>query len=145
MKKIIPIVMTLLLAFVLSSCSKEKRVAKTLYRKDGLWTIETYKVTTTEDGVNQGTIDLMALGLTGTMDFAEGGALAFTFSFLGQTETEIGIWSNTSDKITITTDGETLVYDIIERSKKELELKATDTYSSGGSTVTDVLEITLTR
>jgi len=108
-------IFSFLFLFVVA-CSKEKRIENHLYKQGGVWYINSWTESGSENGVesynytysNPGTFVFEKNG-TGILTI-DGDIMAF-------------FWSNTKDQLTIAVDSEGLVFDIIEESRKKMELK----------------------
>jgi len=140
MKKINIALLSLLVVFVLASCSKEKRIEKSLYKKGGEWSVSSYK----QESYTNGSLDYSdTYANAGTMDFSKSGTLVWTFTLDGYTDVYGGSWSNTEDKLTIIIDGEGIVFDIKERSRKSMMLEnvQTDNYNGISNQYKLTLEI----
>jgi hypothetical protein len=140
--KFLPIIMALF--FIAASCSKEKQIERRLTSKDGKWNISSYSYTEYVNDVQVGATT--SLSNVGTMEFKSGGSGVITFSIPGEpVETSNFTWSNSSDQITVTSDGETSIMKILEQSKKEMKLEQTYTYTFGGTNYKDVIGWTITK
>lgn len=126
----------------ISSCSKEKQIERRLQKKDGVWNIETITYEEYEDNV---LIETEIQNNAGTFTFDES-TIVITFTEPnGSSDTFGGTWSNSDETVTIIVDGEALVMDVSDDSKKEITLTGEDIYSGGGTTYKDVYRYDLKR
>lgn len=139
MKKAVKSITIFCFLFVLiAACSKEKRIENHLYKQGGVWYINSWTESGSENGIesynytysNPGTFVFEKNG-TGIL-MMDGDIMAF-------------FWSNTKDQITIVIDSEGIVFDIIDDSKKKLELEFTRTEITSGTTYKDVINIKLDK
>jgi hypothetical protein len=127
--KFIPFLLAFL--FIAASCNKQKQIQKNLYKKEGKWNITTYTITEFENNVQVGK---ESYGNVGYYVFNKNGTGVLTITFDGDVETHPFAWTNTEKEITMLMDGSyTVIYKILNESKKSMELEYTDIYSSGGT------------
>lgn len=103
---------------LLSSCKKENRIERNLWKKGGEWNIESFassQTSTYEPDNFDATISNY-----GTITFKEDGEGNYTFTADGYTETGIFNYSNTEDELTLIIDNQARVFDIIEWEKNEM-------------------------
>ena len=121
-----------ILAITIAACSKEKRIEKNLV---GTWNItEVVTITTdnqgntNQDTDNPGVTTTFNKGGTGTASSSGSGTNPFPSDFT---------WSNTDVKLTIidTQNSQTLIFDILEYSKKEMKLNRNYTDVVSGDTI----------
>jgi hypothetical protein len=116
-----------------SSCKKEDRIEKNLWNNGGEWNMESLTVNQTStnpiDNYSESFLN------AGTFLFKEDGSGFVTFTVDGDTETAAFTYSNTEDKLTLVIDNEARVFDLVWE-KNEIELANTETYTSGGESIT---------
>lgn len=140
--KFVPLLMAVL--FVVASCSKEKQIERRLTKKDGKWNISSWSYTSYENDVQDGATT--SLSNVGTMEFKSDGTGVITFTIPGEpVETNTFTWTNSSDDITVTSDGEVSIMKVLEQSKKEMKLEQTETYSMAGVNYKDVYVWTIAK
>jgi hypothetical protein len=132
----------LVLVLITAACSKEKRIERRLASKSGKWNIETI---TEIDYENGSQVYSGAYSNAGNFVFDEDGTLVETYIDDGTSYVYAGTWSNTEDKLTVIEDGDAMVYEIKEYSRKEMTLVYTDEYSGGGIAYKDVITINLVK
>jgi len=139
MRKAVKTVTIFCFLFVfVAACSKEKRIENHLYKQGGVWYINSWTESGTENGIesynytysNPGTFVFEKNG-TGILTM-DGDIMAF-------------FWSNTKDQVTIVVDSEGIVFDIIDESRKKMELKYTRKEVDAGSTYEDIITIKLDK
>lgn len=120
---------------VLTSCSKETKIERNLWKKGGEWNIEKYDYSSTStNGSNNISINLKDCG---NVTFNKDGSGEFTASFFGTTETDAMTYTNTEDQLTLTVDGSTTTYDMSwEKDNITLTNQESST-DSGGNTTTE--------
>jgi hypothetical protein len=113
----------------LSSCSKETRIEKNLWKKGGKWNIEsqTAKQTSTiaSDNFDETLVNV------GTYTFYEDG----TGSYKNNVELQPSAftYSNTENKLTIVMGNYSRVYDIVEWKKNNLKISCLYNFYLGGT------------
>ncbi len=121
------ILMLLATVFVLGACSKEKRVERWMYRKDGKWNI----VSQTYQYYDNGTlVDSEAYTNAGSFVFDKKGSVVYNYNYGGDSGSQGGSWSNSKESITFIFDGEVLEMKISDESKKKMTLTWTEDYPS---------------
>lgn len=121
MKKIKIVLLSMLLIFVVASCSKEKRIENSLHKKGGEWTVKSFYI---DNYVNGSYSDKDVYGNQGKMTFSENGTMIWRWDEDGYISDNACSWSNSKDKLTIIWDGEVIIFDISNRKKKSMDLKA---------------------
>ncbi|MBL4752728.1 MAG: lipocalin family protein [Flavobacteriales bacterium] len=125
---------------LLTSCSKEKKIKRHL---TGSWTItQVVTVTTVNNGSpdtvtdNSETVTTFDKDGSGTASSSGSGSNPFPDDFT---------WSNTDEKLTIvdTKTPITIVYDVVEHSKKEMILNTVISGTSSGDPFTNDVTITM--
>jgi hypothetical protein len=143
MKKAIKITsLFLILVLITAACSKEKRIERRLPRKSGKWNIESYNETDYENGSQ---VYSETYSNVGNFVFDDDGTVVETYIDGGQTYVYSGSWSNTEDKLTIVEDGDAIVYDIEDFSRKEMTLVYTDQYTISNISYKDVITMKLVK
>lgn len=112
-----------------SSCSKEKRIERHLYSKGGKWNNTLYDYKYYNNGVQESAIVYQN---TGYIEFDKDGKFTWVFTADGSTDASSGTWSNTKDQLTLIEPGNTVVYKILEESKKTLKLEYSETSTQFG-------------
>ncbi len=118
-----------------TSCSKETKIERNLWKKGGEWNIEKYDYTSTStNGSNNITINLEDCG---NVTFDKDGSGEVTVSFFGSTDTDDMTYSNTEDQLTLTVDGNTTIYDMTWEKNNITITNQESSTDSGGNTVTE--------
>lgn len=143
MKRIIILSITSVVFLLAQSCSKDKRIERSLEKKDGKWNISKY---TYEEYANGSLSDSETYLNAGNIVFDDNGVLIWTFIIDGDVEMFGGQWSNDDESITLIIDGDAIKFDILERSRKEMKLSAVvDTYTIGSTTYEDKFQLEIER
>lgn len=120
-------------AFV-SSCKKENKIEKNLWKKGGEWNIESLVANQTStnpaDNFNE------TINNYGTFTFKKDGSGNYTITVDGDVETGTFTYSNTKDQLTFIIDNQARVFDILEWEKNNMKISITVNYSSDGESVT---------
>jgi len=127
-------------AVALTSCSKEKKIERNLWKGSGEWNIENYDYSSS-DGSSNITLNLEDCG---TVLFLKDGTGVLTTTFFGSTETESMTYTNTEDELSVTSDGSTTTYDL-DWEKNSIKLNRSETSTSGGTTTTETESYTLKK
>ncbi len=131
MKKITKILFLFaVLSVALAACSKDKRIEKTLVKKDGRW-----KITSIDYRyyVNNQEQSSALIPSPGSIEFNKKGTFVMTLTLNGSLEKSGGTWTNTEDNITLVADGGVTILAIIEGPKKDkMKLKETNSDDSTG-------------
>ena len=113
----------------LSSCSKEARIEKNLWKNGGEWNIELYSAkqtsTYTSDNFDESYANF------GTFTFNENGTGVYNFIVDSEIITGAFTHSNTENQLNMNLDGETKVYDIIEWKKNNIKISYTENFYQG--------------
>lgn len=113
----------------LTSCKKETRIEKNLWKNGGEWNIELFSAkqtsTYTFDNFDYSYANF------GTFTFNENGTGVYKFIEDNEIITGAHTYSNTEDKLTMTLDGETKVYDIVEWKKNNMKISYTESFYEG--------------
>lgn len=134
--------MVLLTAFVLASCSKEKRIERRLASRSGKWNI----VKEDSQSYVNGVLEYSSSDAnTGYITFDKDGSLVYTITDNGATESYAGTWSNTEDNLSLVVDGESAVFEIEEDDRKSMSLKMETTSTFNGDTYKDVYTMELEK
>ncbi|WP_341905571.1 hypothetical protein [Fluviicola taffensis] len=118
-----------IIAIGFSSCSKEKRIEKHLYSKSGKWNNTLYDYKYYYNGVQESSIVYQNAGY---IEFEKDGKFTWVFTADGSTDASSGTWSNTEDKLTLVEPGNTVIYTILEESKKTLKLEYSESSTEFG-------------
>ena len=121
----------------LTSCKKENRIEKNLWKQGGEWNIETYSAsqvsTYTPDNFN------VTMFNFGTFTFHKNGSGIYKFTEDGDIDTGVFAYTNTDDKLTIIIDNEGQVYNM-DWKKNSITLtittQSTGNYPSPGQQIT---------
>jgi hypothetical protein len=138
MKKVAKLLLVLsVIAVGLAGCSKEKRIERHLYRKDGKWNNTLYEYKYIEGGsVTYSEVYANA----GYIEFDKNGSYVWTFISDGDSDVEAGTWTNTEDQLTMISNSVALQFKILEESKKEMKLEYTEYNGSDTEVYTLTLE-----
>lgn len=112
-----------------SSCSKETKIEKNLYKKDGEWNIESLAAKQTSTYAPD--VFDETFNNCGTFTFKKDGSGNFILTIDGDSETNTFSHSNTEDKLTLIINGETRVFDILEWEKDEMKIAITENFYEG--------------
>jgi len=114
---------------LVSSCKKEDKIEKNLWKKGGEWNIESFVsklISTYQPDLFDETVYNI-----GTYTFNENGSGSYLITYDGFSETETFTYSNTEDKLTFIIDNEAKVFDIIESEKNEIKISYTGNFYEG--------------
>ncbi len=133
MKRVQTIAMLLLLSLVISSCSKQKQIAR---RLEGMWQVDVYQKTVYGDG-NPILAESGSAGNAGTFEFFDDGKGKYNIlknlgnnMFYGDEEF---VWTNTSDAVSIRTNsGATKKFDVITNKNDKMVFERSQPYPYGG-------------
>jgi hypothetical protein len=139
MKKINFLLMGLIIVgtTLVSSCKKEVRIEKNLWKKGGEWNIESLVVKQTStyapDNFDETYYNY------GTFNFKENGNGNYTITVNGDFYAGSLTHSNTEDKLTLIIDNDVRVFDIVEWEKNKMKITNTENFSSslGSGTTTE--------
>ena len=113
----------------LSSCSKEKKIEKNLWKKGGEWNIESFNViqtsTYTSDNFNESYANV------GTYTFNENGTGVVKLIIDEFIETSAFTYTNTENQLMITIDNETQYYNLIEWEKDNMKIVYAENFYEG--------------
>lgn len=104
-----------------ASCSKEKRIEKSLSKKGGEWKTKSFVI---DNYVNGNFTATDVYGTQGKMTFSENGSVIWRWDEDGYISDIPCTWSNTEDKLTINFVGDVLIFDITNRKKESMDLQA---------------------
>jgi hypothetical protein len=138
--KFIPFLMVIFL--LATSCSKEKKIEKNLYKKEGKWNITTFTYSEFENNV---LVDKETYGNVGSFVFNKNKTGIMTTNFDGDVYSEAFTWTNSENEITIISGNDAIIFKIISESKKSMELEFTDSYSYDGVSYKDVTTLKLDK
>ena len=117
----------------LTSCKKETRIEKNLWKNGGEWNIESIVANQTStnpsDNYNETVYNY------GTLTFNKDGGGNYIFTVDGDVETGTFTYSNTEDKLTLIIGNEARVFDM-DWEKDELIISITENYTSNGESIT---------
>lgn len=128
MKKLLTLLAVTLL---LVACKKDAQIEKNLWKGDGIWNITSY--TSSETSVPSGQSDFSyTLTNAGSITFKKDGSGIFKFVEDGDVEMVAFNYSNTTETLTMTIDGEVRIFEM-DWKKNKMTLSITENYSSGGT------------
>ena len=111
----------------LSSCSKETRIEKNLWKKGGEWNIESFSAKQTStfapDNFDETLVNI------GTYTFNENGT--GIYKNIGELEPLSFTYSNTENKLSFTIGNNSQVYDIVEWKKDNIKFSYTENFYDG--------------
>lgn len=89
--------------FVLSGCSKEKKLERSLHKKDGTWTIDQLDYEIVDQDFNNSTQQIFTgvANNVGSVTFDKEGGGSFNYSVEGYTRTLSFSWSVSDETITL--------------------------------------------
>jgi hypothetical protein len=111
----------------LSSCSKETRIEKNLWKNGGEWNIESYSTKQTST-FSPDNYDYTQVNI-GTHTFNENGTGSYIIN--GQLEPGSFTYSNTENKLTYTFGNESRTYDIVEWKRNNIKYSYTENFYDG--------------
>jgi hypothetical protein len=111
----------------LSSCSKETKIEKNLWKKGGEWNIESYSTKQTST-FSPDNYDYTQVNI-GTHTFNENGTGSYIIN--GQLEPGSFTYSNTENKLTYTFGNESRTYDIVEWKRNNIKYSYTENFYDG--------------
>lgn len=128
MKKLLTLLAVTLL---LVACKKDAQIEKNLWKGDGIWNITSY--TSSETSVPSGQSDFSyTLTNAGSITLKKDGSGIFKFEEDGDVEMTPFTYSNTTETLTMTIDGEVRIFEM-DWKKNKMTLSITENYSSGGT------------
>jgi hypothetical protein len=142
MKKIKILPILALIFLVATACSKQKKLERTLHKKNGTWNIDSYNYNEYENNV---LVSSQTYVNAGTYVFADNGTGTATFKIDGDSEVNAFTWTNTDDKITTIIDGEVIIFNVKNQSKKEMELEYLYEYEFLGDVYKFVVLLKMTK
>jgi hypothetical protein len=111
----------------LSSCSKETRIEKNLWKKGGEWNVESFSAKQTStfapDNFDETQVNI------GTYTFNENGT--GIYKNIGELEPLSFTYSNTENKLSFTIGTDSQVYDIVEWKKNNMKISYTESFYEG--------------
>lgn len=133
------LILLVVFAMGLASCSKEKRIEKNLARKDGKWDVESYEYKYYYNGTFF-PYDSFTYTNAGNFVFEKNGTYIWTFIADGDTDVSTGTWSNSGDELTLVQNSDALKFKILEESKKKIKIEYTETDGTEKETYTLTLK-----
>ena len=118
-------------AVLLTSCSKEVKIERNLWKKGGEWNIESYDYSSVTTN-SSNTININVENC-GTMTFNKEGGGSYVINIIGS-ESGTLTYSNTADQLTLTIDGSTSTYDMTWEKDNITLTEATSTTANGQTT-----------
>lgn len=140
MKKLLTLfaVTTLLLV----ACKKDEKIEKNLWKGDGIWNIESYHSSETS---SDGSSDFSeTISNVGTFTFKKDGTGIVKFVYDGDVDMTSFSYSNTTETLTLTIDGEQRIF-TMDWKKNKMTLSITENYSSGGVSYTYTEKMELSK
>jgi hypothetical protein len=111
----------------LSSCKKEVRIEKNLWKKGGEWNVESFSAKQTStfapDNFDETQVNI------GTYTFNENGT--GIYKNIGELESLDFTYSNTENKLSFTIGTDSQVYDIVEWKKDNIKFSYTENFYDG--------------
>ncbi len=111
----------------LSSCSKETRIEKNLWKNGGEWNVESFSAKQTStfapDNFDETQVNI------GTYTFNENGT--GIYKNIGELEPLSFTYSNTENKLSFTIGTDSQVYDIVEWKKDNIKFSYTENFYDG--------------
>jgi hypothetical protein len=111
----------------LSSCSKETKIEKNLWKKGGEWNVESFSAKQTStfapDNFDETLVNI------GTYTFNENGT--GIYKNIGELEPLSFTYSNTENKLSFTIGTDSQVYDIVEWKKDNIKFSYTENFYDG--------------
>ena len=111
----------------LSSCSKETKIEKNLWKKGGEWNVESFSAKQTStfapDNFDETLVNI------GTYTFNENGT--GIYKNIGELEPLSFTYSNTENKLSFTIGADSQVYDIVEWKKDNIKFSYTENFYDG--------------
>lgn len=118
---------------LLTSCKKETRIEKNLWKDGGVWNIETLLAIQTSTNVSDNFNE--TIYNYGTFTFRKDGSGIVVITVDGDVENAVFTYTNTKDKLTLIYGNEGRVFDM-DWKKNDLTLSITDNFTSNGHSVT---------
>jgi hypothetical protein len=137
----------LLSSFLFTDCSKDKKIERNLYKKEGVWNISSVTWTHVVQGTSGQSVTTGTTADAGTFTFDKGGSGSYNFIVNGTTYSQSFSWSVSNENISLTKVSQT--FDLsgnfnqlavaisgTQSDKKKMELQGSEThqYSSGNIT-----------
>ena len=113
----------------LSSCSKETKIEKNLWKKGGEWNIESFNVKQTSTYASDNFEESYAN--VGTYTFNENGTGTVKLIIDEFIETSSFTYTNTENQLMITIDNETQYYNLIEWEKDNMKIVYAENFYEG--------------
>jgi hypothetical protein len=113
----------------LSSCSKETKIEKNLWKKGGEWNIESFNVKQTSTIASDNFEESYAN--VGTYTFNENGTGIVKLIIDEFIETSAFTYTNTENQLMITIDNETQYYNLIEWEKDNMKIVYAENFYEG--------------
>jgi hypothetical protein len=113
----------------LSSCSKETKIEKNLWKKGGEWNIESFNVKQTSTYASDNFEESYAN--VGTYTFNENGTGIVKLIIDEFIETSAFTYTNTENQLMITIDNETQYYNLIEWEKDNMKIVYAENFYEG--------------
>ena len=113
----------------LSSCSKETKIEKNLWKKGGEWNIESFNVIQTSTYASDNFEESYAN--VGTYTFNENGTGIVKLIIDNFVETSAFTYTNTENQLMITIDNETQYYNLIEWEKDYMKIVYAENFYEG--------------
>ena len=126
----------------LSSCKKEVRIERNLWKSGGEWNIESLvaKQTSTNsaDNFNETVYNY------GILTFNKDGSGSYNFTADGDVESGSYTYSNTEDKLTLVVDNEARIFDL-DWERNNIVMSITENYTDNGASITYTETYTLKK
>jgi hypothetical protein len=121
----------LLAGFMLSACSKDRRLERRLYKKEGKWNIASISANTY---VNGNLDESESISDAGYFLFEKNGTFVFHQEYAGDEYSSGGTWANTEEDLFLNVEGSTLRLEIENESAKEMDLVNRQSYDDSTQT-----------
>lgn len=140
-------IIILMSSFLLTSCSKDKRVERALYKKDGVWNITSVTWTKVIQDISGQSVTQGITANAGTFSFNKDGSGSYNFTINSDTYSQTFTWTVSNEDISITKVSQTVDFSGnfdqlavaisgTQSSKSKIALDGSEThqYSSGNVT-----------
>lgn len=143
-------------ALLVFSCSKEKKLERTLHKKDGEWTISSVTWQKVVQGSSGQSVTLGTTTNAGKFVFEKDGSGSYNFTIDGTSYYQTFKWSVNDENISITKVSQTfdfqgnftqlaIAFSGVKTGKNSIEIEGSETQQySSGSTLQEVISGTFT-
>ena len=109
---------------LVTACSKESRIERRIYSKEGKWNVDKYTTTEYENGAVTATGSIYDAGY---FVFEKNGVFASVIPIFPQNTS--GLWSSTEDEVILIFENNGYPFKISGESRREMTLESTQVYS----------------